>query len=1553
MGLDKTVQSNAILPWDSTTPDLKKQVGSYKVLNKIGEGAFGEVYEVQDLRRKGHYSEALKLLSKREELTRFREEIDLLNKLNLEGVVKVKDFGVHEDHSFYIMDYLDEPLNVLEYCVVKSLTIYEVTKLFKRYFRILESVHSQGIIHRDIKPENLLIDKEGRPHIIDFGIAKQLDGSADLNQTGMHFIGTPIYSSPEQFISASEAQASFDIYSLNIVFYMALCRGQHPKDFRFYNKDGCYFIDQLKVSKDEIKIQLLKSEFVDIRIRNPKLADVYQAYFKKSFSHSIEKRYAKYEHILEAFDSELSPSEEKKLVLLNLAQVKFDVTELEKVECVALENLNKSIYSLVDFNIVISDEPLDCPIQHIISLNEGYLAHYNLNVNDVQFIIQLKELLTFLQLNPIVHRGDFNGNPYKSLLSYEPKDRDVFFGRTKEIQVLTKLIRDNPLVAVLGESGVGKTSLIQAGVAPKFPKPLLIQANKFSSVKDMWDFVKDEKSLSFDFSAACFVKQAVLCDKLNDITLFIDQFESVLDSFVLNDLKCFLDIFLMKKCRVIIALKNETYGHYKNFITDYNYKFIDFYLGNPNENELNEIITAPSLFAGKSFEYDPVSCKTLNQELLSLCIEQEIGLPIISFALSQIFERSADVMSLNAYRDLGELAGIVNSEWESIYAKIDLPGSEKLKLIHQTFSLLISQKDDRLVRKSLLLNRAKDSAYLLQFIHELLHVHILKKYILNDEIYVILSHDSLIQADKSCWQKITDWEKTNKDLIVAYDEVRYAYGKYLQDKSLLNVKDLSKAEFLQDNSWPLEVEVIDLIKVSRRHCRMKKVLSICFIFLMLSLVTFATVNHFQKLEIAGDLHQQKKDLLNLESQSEVLKFKIMKQINDLDLAQSQRQIATVQALLSRDGAYNSIIQELEVISYEYRDWLWGNVLAQVVDFKHITLDDHKSSVISCAYSVNGKFFVSIDRSGIINIYETSFWTLKSSLNSSLKGNFKLISCNDFFILQTDSELYRLDDLKTLKVIHKELDGISKCVLSKDNTQLVLSTENGKLRLFNLNADKQFNTAIEGEHGARVTALAFTKNGYLISGGEDKVVKNWLVLDDELREVYSSANLSKPTHTKKINDGVYIPHKNAFVTVGADKKYCTWKLDNPNKLKWKLSDSTHTDEINKLARVEFEGKDLIVSSSSDSELILRQVIGTGKDLVEDEDLISYSNINQRAISDIVRSPDNQYLAVASLDNSISIIKLIRLLNTAPGDSYYTYEHDQEVLSLHSYEDKMYILDSNKLSYWEPFYKTIQAELNLDLKGMSPIMIKQEEGELHILTKRGVYYCISLKDFVIKTKERLCSSLIQCADFSLGNLVYKDIEGTFSCWSQGESEPLRALKGITYFAFNQNGDLIVYDNKDLYLCDLKTKRKSKLSSIDGDVTSFDFLEEGAFFVHEKGVSGLRNELDFELSENALGDFEKLQFLPNHYVLCKTALDKDLSVWDLRSESRVAQLAIQDDVEVLGSEIYELKNQNLLFVFGSSLSNKDSAKNIIRVIPDFAKLPEKETNKKIKEFALEKGF
>jgi predicted Ser/Thr protein kinase len=204
---------------------IPKTLGKYQILGPIGRGGMGEVYKAYqpDLRR--HV--AIKTLlagehASQDFLERFQREARVAAKLVHPNIVQIHDIGVEARLHYIVMEHVEGRSLRDLLGEKKKLDVETALKIAHFVARALRFAHEHKIIHRDIKPGNILIDKQGRVRILDFGLAKSLaDGKALTGAASM--IGTPYYMSPEQaFAAPEEVDARTDLYSLGAVLYEML-----------------------------------------------------------------------------------------------------------------------------------------------------------------------------------------------------------------------------------------------------------------------------------------------------------------------------------------------------------------------------------------------------------------------------------------------------------------------------------------------------------------------------------------------------------------------------------------------------------------------------------------------------------------------------------------------------------------------------------------------------------------------------------------------------------------------------------------------------------------------------------------------------------------------------------------------------------------------------------------------------------------------------------------------------------------------------------------------------------------------------------------------------------------------------------------------------------------------------------------------------------------------------------------------------------------------------------------------------------------------------------
>ena len=202
-------------------------LGRYKLIELIGRGGYGDVWEAFDPQLERLVAIKVPRADRRNQMhsiEQFFEEARKVAKLKHQGIVPVFDVGSDGEWCFMVSDYVAGE-NLKEFVTKSNLSHKSAAALVADIADSLDYAHSQGFVHRDVKPQNILIDRDGHPHLTDFGIAL-LDGQSVPERLAT--AGTLPYMSPEQAEGRMESiNSRTDIYALGVVLY-ELLTGRQP-----------------------------------------------------------------------------------------------------------------------------------------------------------------------------------------------------------------------------------------------------------------------------------------------------------------------------------------------------------------------------------------------------------------------------------------------------------------------------------------------------------------------------------------------------------------------------------------------------------------------------------------------------------------------------------------------------------------------------------------------------------------------------------------------------------------------------------------------------------------------------------------------------------------------------------------------------------------------------------------------------------------------------------------------------------------------------------------------------------------------------------------------------------------------------------------------------------------------------------------------------------------------------------------------------------------------------------------------------------------------------
>lgn len=204
--------------------ELPILIGDYELLEEIGRGGMGVVFRARQISLDREVAVKMILrgrLASEADLQRFFAEATATARLEHENIVPVYDVGDVDGRPYFSMQMI-RGQTLAERLAAGPLPEREAARIVAQAARAIGYAHRQGVLHRDVKPSNILLDQLGKPHVTDFGLAKQGAEDAQLTRSGM-ILGTPAYMAPEQAAGKrGNIGPASDIYSLGCVLYHAL-----------------------------------------------------------------------------------------------------------------------------------------------------------------------------------------------------------------------------------------------------------------------------------------------------------------------------------------------------------------------------------------------------------------------------------------------------------------------------------------------------------------------------------------------------------------------------------------------------------------------------------------------------------------------------------------------------------------------------------------------------------------------------------------------------------------------------------------------------------------------------------------------------------------------------------------------------------------------------------------------------------------------------------------------------------------------------------------------------------------------------------------------------------------------------------------------------------------------------------------------------------------------------------------------------------------------------------------------------------------------------------
>lgn len=327
--LDVAIVTNLIQEFRGGDEDF---IPGYRVLQKLGEGAMGEVYKAVEI--DSGKVVAIKVLfshlgKKKSTAKRFLQEAEICKKLSHSNIVKGFEVGYEADKDFYFyaMEYI-EGITLGDYIKKHGImSEHLIIKIAQQMASALEMATRLNLVHRDIKPDNIILTKENNAKLCDLGLARNYIEDSSLTMTGA-VMGTPFYISPEA-VRGEELDSQSDIYSLGAtLFYISI--GKVP--FEGKTRD-----DIFKLHNSDIRI------IPPIELR-PNLSANFSAVIEKMMEKKISDRYQSASELMK--DLELVKKGKKTIAIAERKQnhpaISENLKDKENIKIKSEESLRQS-----------------------------------------------------------------------------------------------------------------------------------------------------------------------------------------------------------------------------------------------------------------------------------------------------------------------------------------------------------------------------------------------------------------------------------------------------------------------------------------------------------------------------------------------------------------------------------------------------------------------------------------------------------------------------------------------------------------------------------------------------------------------------------------------------------------------------------------------------------------------------------------------------------------------------------------------------------------------------------------------------------------------------------------------------------------------------------------------------------------------------------------------------------------------------------------------------------------------------------------------------------
>jgi DNA-binding winged helix-turn-helix (wHTH) protein/WD40 repeat protein len=666
------------------------------------------------------------------------------------------------------------------------LDLDEALDIATQFLAGLEAIHQAGLVHRDVKPENIMITPSGRVVVMDFGLARQ-------ESTGTGTVsGTPAYMAPEQAVGR-QVDARADVYSAGVVLAeMVSPEGVKSQDSRQSLWEGVRS-DPPELPKTPWTPVLKRAVAREPEERCDSAQALIRALEDLSLRQRDELRsFQVGEWLVEPSLNRLSRGDEtvrldlKSMDLLRcLAESAGEVVSTQQlvdrvwqVEVVAVGTLTHAVAELR--KALGDDARRPSYIETIPKRGYRLIAEVSFEVAEEPQVAEAVEA-------PVPDVAVEEPDPYPGLAAFTEADAEFFYGREAEVAQLWRKLTGRRLLAVIGPSGVGKSSFVRAGVLPTAPEgwaailckpgeaPLASLARALvPEFEGEREAIEDLVGLSDPDGAVAMVSR--WRDRHDQALLVVDQFEELFTLCPPEVQRSFAGLLrrLVQEVGVhALIVMRDDFMYRCHELAPLRPIFEDMTpLAQPSDAALRRALTEPAARLGYSFEGD------LAHEMVAEVREERGALPLLAFAVARLWDkRDREDRSLTraAYQDIGGVGGALARHAEATLSSI---GTGRHSMVRELFRNLVTAEGTRAVRDSNELlsvfpEPQRDDAR--EVLRRLIDARLLTSYELHGEDEaperrIEIIHESLLEK----WPRLVRWRTQDADAAQLRDQLRQA-----------------------------------------------------------------------------------------------------------------------------------------------------------------------------------------------------------------------------------------------------------------------------------------------------------------------------------------------------------------------------------------------------------------------------------------------------------------------------------------------------------------------------------------------------------------------------------------------------------------------------------------------------------------------------------------------------------------------------------------------------------------------------------------------------------